>query len=208
MIEARPTVEPPPPTPPGSFVIAVGFLVALWCAEFAAISVWLESTDYFGVGEYGDDATAISMVTWFVTVLKLLGAAVALLAVSRTPRFLAPRIVGTLLWAAYATLAVYVVGSIFQAVVLLVGIAGDADEFDASSVGYVLAILVGTTGFGFLAISYKRRAGLRARDADRSARRARRPGRRPDPPAGHPEGRRTSVRLLIRPAGHGYAPAS
>jgi hypothetical protein len=123
----------------------------------------LESTDYFGVGEYGDDATAISMVTWFVTVLKLLGAAVALLAVSRTPRFLAPRIVGTLLWAAFATRAVYVVGSITQAVVMLLGVAGNAEQVDASAVGYVLAFPLAATGFGILATSYARRAGLGAR---------------------------------------------
>jgi hypothetical protein len=110
--EIRPTVEPRPPTPPGPFVVAVGLLVALWCALFAAVSVWFELTDYFRVGQYANEATAISVVNWFVAVLKVVGAAVALLGVSRTPRFLAPRIVGTLLWAAFATLAVYVVGSI------------------------------------------------------------------------------------------------
>jgi membrane protein DedA with SNARE-associated domain len=83
------------------------------------------------VGQYANDATAISVVNWFVAVLKVVGAAVALLGVSRTPRFLAPRIVGTLLWAAFATLAVYVVGSITQAVVMLTGVAGDAEKVDA-----------------------------------------------------------------------------
>jgi hypothetical protein len=158
--ETRPGVES---SPPGPVVVAVGLIVALWCAGFAAISVWFELTDYFGVGEYADDATAISVVNWFVAVLKVLGAAVALLAVSRTPRFLAPRIVGTLLWAAFATLAVYVVGSITQAVVMLLGVAGDAEQVDASAVGYVLAFLLAATGFGILATSYARRAGLGAR---------------------------------------------
>ena len=88
----------------------------------------------------------------------------ALLAVSRTPRFLAPRIVGTLLWAAFATLAVYVVGSIIQAVVMLTGVAGDAGQVDAASVGYVLAFLPAAAGFGILAISYARRAGLGRRE--------------------------------------------
>jgi hypothetical protein len=74
--ETRPTLEPRPPTPPGPFVVAVGLLVALWCAGFAAISVWFEFTGYFGVGQYADDATAISVVNWFVAVLKVLGAAV------------------------------------------------------------------------------------------------------------------------------------
>ena len=46
-----------------------------------------------------------------------------------------------MLWAAFATLAVYVVGSIAQAVVMLTGVAGDAEQLDASAVGYVLAVL-------------------------------------------------------------------
>jgi hypothetical protein len=161
--ETRPTVEPRPPAPPGPFVVIVGLLVALWCAAFAAISVWFELTDYFGVGRYADDAMALSVANWFVTVLKVVGAAVAVLAVSRTPRFLAPRIVGTLLWAAFATLAVYVVGSITQAVVMLTGVAGDAEQVDASGVGYVLAFLLAASGFGILATSYARRAGLGVR---------------------------------------------
>ncbi|MCV2489167.1 hypothetical protein OF117_07305 [Geodermatophilus sp. YIM 151500] len=144
-------------------VVVVGLLVAVWCAGFAAISVWFELTDHFGVGQYADDATAISVVNWFVAVLKVVGAAVALLAVSRSSRFLAPRIVGTLLWAALATLAVYVVGSIAQAVVMLTGVVGDAEQVDASAVGYLLAFLLAATGFGILAASYARRAGLGAR---------------------------------------------
>jgi hypothetical protein len=159
----RPTVEPRPPAPPGPFVVAVGLLVALWCAGFAAISVWFELTDRFGVGQYANDATALSVADWVVAVLKVVGAAVALLAVSRTPRFLSPRIVGTVLWAAFATLAVYVVGSIIQAGVMLTGVAGDAEQVDAAAVGYVLAFLLGATGFGILAVSYARRAGLGAR---------------------------------------------
>jgi hypothetical protein len=161
--KAGPTAEPRPPTSPGRFVVAVGVLVALWCAGFAAISIWFELTNHFGVGRYADDVTGLSVVNWFVAVLKLVGAAVALLAVSRQPRFLGPRTVGTLLWAAFATLTVYVVGSITQAVVMLSGVAGDAEQVDAASVGYVLAFLLGATGFGVLAISYARRAGLGAR---------------------------------------------
>jgi hypothetical protein len=71
--------------------------------------------------------------------------------------------VGTLLWAAFATLAMYVVGSIAQAVVMLLSVAGDAEQVDASAVGYVVAILLAATGFGILATSYARRAGLGAR---------------------------------------------
>ncbi|MEX5717344.1 hypothetical protein [Geodermatophilus maliterrae] len=161
--DIRPTVEPRPFTPPGTFVVAVGLLVALWCAGFAGISVWFELTEHFATGQYADDATAISVVNRFVAVLKLVGVAVALLAISRTPRFLAPRIVGALLWAAFATLALYVVGSIMQAVVVLTGLAGEADQIDASALGYGLAFLLAATGFGILAASYARRARLSRR---------------------------------------------
>ena len=146
---------------PGRAVVAVGVLVALCCAGFAAISVWFELTDYFGTGRYADDETALSVVNWFVAVLKLMGMVLAVLAVQ--PRLVAPRIVGTLLWAAFATLTVYVAGSIAQAFVMLAGIAGDAHQVDAASVAYVLAFMLSAAGFGILASSYARRAGLGTR---------------------------------------------
>ncbi len=151
----------PPAEVPSRAVVAVGVLMALWCAGFAAISVWFELTDYFGTGRYADDEAAFSVVIWFVTVLKLLGLALAVLAVQA--RLVAPRIVGALLWAAFATLTVYVVGSITQAVVMLAGIAGDADQVDARSVAYVLAFVLAAAGFGILATSHARRAGLGTR---------------------------------------------
>ncbi len=156
--DTKPTLDPERFGAPGRFVVTVGVIVALWCAGFAAISVWFELTDYFEAGRYADDATAISVMNWFVAVLKLVGVAVALLAV--TPRLVAPRAVGTLLWAAFASLTLYVAGSITQAVLMLTGIAGDADRVDAGSVGYVLAFLLAATGFGILAISHARRAAL------------------------------------------------
>jgi hypothetical protein len=146
---------------PGRFVVTVGVLVALWCLGFAAISVWFELTDYFGTGQYAQDAAAISVVNWTVAVLKLVGCAVALLAIH--PRLVAPRTVGALLWAAFATLTVYVLGSITEAVGMLTGIAGDADRVDAASVGYVLAFIAAAAGFGVLAISHARRAALSTR---------------------------------------------
>ncbi len=143
---------------PGRALVAVGLLVALWCAGFTAIGVWFELTDYFGTGRYAGDETAISVVNWFVAVLKLVGVVLAVLAVH--PRLVAPRTVGTLLWAAFATLTIYVVGSITQAFAILAGIAGDANQVDARSVAYVLAFMLAAAGFGILATSHARRAGL------------------------------------------------
>ena len=67
-----------------------------------------------------------------------------------------------MLWAAFATVTVYVVGSITQAFVMLAGIAGDADDVDAKSVAYVLAFILAAAGFGILAVSHARRAALSA----------------------------------------------
>jgi hypothetical protein len=100
-------------------------------------------------------------MNWFVATLKLVGCGAALLAGYR--RLVAPRTVGTVLWAAFSTLTVYVLGSIAEAVAMLTGVAGDADRLDAASVGYVVAFLLGAGGFGILATSHARRAGLDTR---------------------------------------------
>jgi hypothetical protein len=147
--------------PPSRFVVGVGLIVALWCAGFAAISVWLEVTDQFATGEYADDAAAFSVMNWLVAVVKLVGVAAALLAIH--PRPVAPRIVGTVLWGAFATVTVYVAGSVVQAVVILTGVANDADSVDGRSIAYVLAFLLAAAGFGILARSYAHRARLDAR---------------------------------------------
>jgi hypothetical protein len=145
-------------------VTVVGVTMALWCAGFAAISIWFEVTDYFGTGEYAEYASGFSVVNWIVTAIKVVGAAVALLAVARRPNLLAPRAVGTLLWAAFTTITIYVLGSALQAALMLTGLAGDADRIDAASVAYLLLFILAAAGFGILAVSYARRAELGKRE--------------------------------------------
>lgn len=161
---ARPTTGPTVPAPPTRFVTVVGVLVALWCAGFAAISVWFELTDHFGSGEYADYASGFSVANWLVTALKLVGVAVALLAIARRPRFLPTWMVGTVLWAAFATTSVYVLGSLVQATLMVTGVSGDADALDVAAVAYVLLFLAAAAGFGILAFSYAGRAGLGKRE--------------------------------------------
>jgi hypothetical protein len=152
---------PPAFAPPTTVVTVVGVSVAVWCAGFAAISIWFEVTDYFGAGAHAAYASGISVVNWFVTVIKVMGVVVALPAVARRrPRLLAPRALGTLLWAAFATIGIYVLGSVTQAVLMLTGLAGDADQIDVASVAYLLLFICAAAGFGILAFSYARRAGL------------------------------------------------
>ena len=146
------------------FITAVGALVAVWCGVFAAISVWFEVTDKFASGPYAADADALSVVNWYVAVIKLFGVAAAVLAVTEPPRFLRPNTVGVMLWAGFATVTVYVAGSLAQAVAMLTGVAGDAERLDLASAGYVLAFLLAAAGFGLLAFSYAARADLGRRE--------------------------------------------
>lgn len=144
------------PRPPTRFVITVGVLVAIWSAIFAGISVWFEVTDKFATGPHAADADALSVMNWYVTVVKLIGVAAAVLALRPPHRHIGPRTVGTVLWAAFSTVTIYVAGSVAQAGAILAGVAGAADSLDASSIGYVIAFLLAAAGFGILAVSYSR----------------------------------------------------
>lgn len=152
------------PAPPTRFVITVGVLVAVWSAIFAGISVWFEVTGKFTTGPHAADADALSVANWYVAVVKLVGVAAAVLALRPPHRHIGPRAVGTVLWAAFSTVTIYVAGSVAQAGAMLAGVAGDADNLDASSVGYVIAFLLAAVGFGILAVSYSRRMGLGKRE--------------------------------------------
>src|SRR3954447_11843706 len=155
---------PPAIAPPSRGVSVVGAMTALWCAGFAAISIWFELTDYFSTGQYAQYTAGFSVVNWVVTAIKVVGVTVALLAIARRPRLLAPNLVGTLLWGAFTTITIYVLGSVMQAALMLTGVAGDADQIDAASVAYVLLFTLAAAGFGILAVSYGRRARLGKRE--------------------------------------------
>ncbi|MEV6489267.1 hypothetical protein AB0M20_11660 [Actinoplanes sp. NPDC051633] len=148
------------PAPPGARIVATGRLVALACIGFAVVNVAFELTDHFASGPYAEYSAGLSVMNWFVTVLKVVGAAVALLSVARRPRLLPPPLLGVLLWGAFALLAVYGLGSLVQAVGLATGLTGDPDEIGLAAVAYVLFFLLVAAGYGVLAISYARRFQL------------------------------------------------
>lgn len=148
----------PPATP---FIKVIGILIALWCAAFAVINIWFESSDYFAQGPHAADAAALSVVNWYVVAVNVLGIAVALLAIRQPRSARTATLVGMTLWAAFATIGIYVVGSLVQIITMLVGIMGDPSKLTLGSVGYVLAFSAAGTGFGILAVSYKRRTSLR-----------------------------------------------
>ncbi|SCL69272.1 DUF3995 domain-containing protein [Micromonospora peucetia] len=153
--------RPLAPAQPGTGVVVIARLMALCCIGFAVVNVVFEMTDRFADGPYTEYASAIAVMNWLVVGLKTVGAALALLSVVERPRVLSPALLGVLLWGAFAMLGVYAVGSVAQAVGMVSGLAGTADQIDIAGIGYVLFFLVLAIGYGALAISYSRRFGLR-----------------------------------------------
>jgi hypothetical protein len=131
--------------------------MALWCLGFAVVNLVFETTGHFAGGAYGHYASGLSVMNWLAAGLKALGAVVALLSVARRPRLVGPAVVTVLVWAAFATLGVYVLGSVAEAALMGLGLIGGVDQIDTASVAYVLFFLVAAVGYGVLAISYSRR---------------------------------------------------
>ena len=146
-------------------VRAVAWLVAAWCVAFAAVNVAFEATGRFAHGAHAEHAAALSVMDWTVSVLKILGATVALLSVTRRRVRVSPRVLAVLVGGAAALLGLYCLGSVVQAVGMLTGAAGDADDLNTRSVGYLGLFLVVTAGYGVLAVSFFRRYEIGRREA-------------------------------------------
>ena len=95
------------PASPGIGVTVVGVLIAAWCVGFALVNLVYEVTGHFDQGPYAEYAAGISVMSWTVLVLKLLGVAIALLSITRLPGFVSPGLLGALIWGAAALLGVY-----------------------------------------------------------------------------------------------------
>jgi hypothetical protein len=156
-IPGPPAIDRQQPGRPGLAVTVTGALMALWCLGFAAVNLVFEVTGHFAGGASAPYASGLSVADWLVAGLKVAGAAVALLSVAHRPGPVRPAVVTVGVWAAFATLAVYVLGSIAEAAGMGLGLVGGADRIDARSVAYVLFFLVAAVGYGVLAISYSRR---------------------------------------------------
>ncbi|MCT2582197.1 hypothetical protein [Actinophytocola gossypii] len=151
-MDVRPNVVP-----------VVGVLVGLCCLGFALVNVVFEVTGHFDRGRYAEYSSAFSVLNWLVVVLKVAGAAVALLSVARRPWPVPAAVVTVSLWGAFATLAGYALGSVAEAVGMAVGLTGTVDGIDLAGIVYVLFFLLVAAGFGVLAVSYSRRHGTRRR---------------------------------------------
>ena len=134
--------------------------MALALVGFAAVNVIFESTGYLADGEYADYAAAFTVMNWFVVALKLLGAAVALLSVAKRSPRVPLGLLGVMVWGVFATLAVYFLGSVAQAVGMVLGVTGSASDLDVAGIAYLIYFLAAAIGWGVLAVSYSRRHNL------------------------------------------------
>jgi hypothetical protein len=149
---------------PSRGVRAVGWLVAAWCVGFAAVNITFEATGHFTTGALADYAGGLSVMDGVVVAWKLLGAAVALASTGVIRAPLSPRHLAVLVWGAAATLGIYTLGTVVEAVGMLAGVFGDSNQITPRSLGYLGAFLLAAVGYAILAVSYSRRH---------------RPGRRP-----------------------------
>lgn len=142
---------------PARVVTAIGVLMALACLGFATVNIVFVLTDHFAQGPFSEYASGLTVMNWLVVVLKVLGAALALLSVARPPRFPSPAALSVLLWGAFATLGVYAVGGVVEAVGMVSGLTGSPDQVDLAGIAYVSFFVVTAAGYGVLAISHSRR---------------------------------------------------
>ena len=132
----------------------------MWCVGFAAVNLAYLATGHFDDGEYAEYAAGIAGMSWMVLIIKLVGAAVALMAVYRVPRFCSPRVLGLTLWGAAALLVLYSAGNLVQLAGMLTGVMGSREDITLLGLGYVAFFMLGAVGYGMLAVSFSRRYSL------------------------------------------------
>ena len=153
--------------PPGRAVTwpvrVVGYLVAVWCLGFAAVSGWQLVTGPEPGDPFAAYAGGIAAMIILVGVLKLLGAVIALLAIRSQTLPMSPGLLAIGLWGAFGLLAVYSAGSIAVAIGNMTGLTEPTAAWESAggvtplSILYVLFFLAGAILFGVLAASFHRR---------------------------------------------------
>jgi hypothetical protein len=153
----------------GAGVTLVAVLVVLCCLGFAGANVVLMFTDRFASQRYLDYVAGypvgFAVMNWLVLLLKAFGAGLAVLSITARSRLIRPPALAVLLWSAFATLALYALGSVVEAIGIVLGLMGSRDQINLGSVGYVLFFLLFAAGFGVLARAYSRRNSLKRRQA-------------------------------------------
>ena len=130
---------------------ALGWVMAAWCLGFAAVNIALQVTGRFANGPYSELAAGLAVMDWIVVGLKLLGAAVAVLAANTRAATAARTVV---IWGAFALLGLYSAGNIVELVGMLLA---DPGAIELRSLAYLGFFLAGAAGYGTLAVTYSRR---------------------------------------------------
>lgn len=151
--------------PAGPGVRAVAWLMTAWCVAFASVNVAMEATGQFADGPHAEYATALSVMDWTVTLLKIFGAILALVSVTSRQTHVPPRLVAVMVSGAAALLVLYCLGSLVEAIGMLIGAFGDTGDLTVRSIGYLAACLIAAAGFSVLAVSFFRRYEIRRREA-------------------------------------------
>ena len=148
---------------------AVGCSAAAWCLFFAAVSAWQVVAGPAPGQRFAGYALGLAIMSVLVGVLKLAGAAVALVAVLAPPGL--PRrplqLLGVALWGAFGLLSLYSVGNLVITVGTVSGLLPPSAAWTAAggvtlkAIGYVLFFLAGAALFGVLAVWFHRRHHLR-----------------------------------------------
>jgi hypothetical protein len=164
-VKASSNLTPRPVSPPKPCTRVLAWAVVAWCLAFAAVNLFYEASDHFARGAYAQDASGISIMSWLVVALKVLGAAVALLTVTDRWPGVSTNLRTVLVWGAFALLGLYSVGNVVIAVGLALGLTGSREEITAKGIAYVAFFLAGAAAYGALALSFSRRSGAPRRYA-------------------------------------------
>ena len=146
-----------PPRP----VKVAGYLAAAWCLGFAGVNVWEIATG-------PDDrlaayAPGLAVIGVLVLVLKLVGAAVALAAVTPGPPRVPVRVLAAALWGAFGLLGLYSAGNVVITAGTVSGLLEPSAAWIAAggvtpmAVLYVLFFMAGAALFGVVAVWFHRR---------------------------------------------------
>lgn len=141
--------------------ITTAVLGTLALLAFAVVNITLEGTNHFANGPLAAYSSGLSIMNWLVVGLKLLGAVVLMLSVSKRANAFAPNVTTLLLWGAFGTFVIYALGTLGEAVAMATGITDSLDEIDAAGVVYLLGTVFFAACFGVVAVAHSRRATWR-----------------------------------------------
>jgi hypothetical protein len=144
-----------------------GVVFAAWCVGFAAVNAWQLATGRLPDDEFGDYSTVLTVMSFVVLLLKLIGAGMALASLRSVRHRRVRWLLGAALWAATSTLALYSAGNLIITLGTVTEILEPTAAWESAggvtirSVAYMLFFLAGAVMSAVLTVSYHRRHGLR-----------------------------------------------